>query len=800
MHSKIYFLVVSTLLIMSNVTVAIPADNHTETLAWDRQAATVPQQAEKLVQYLLRKAHDQKQLVILEHVMTHHDDRYLKMILPVVSEHAKLWALAHVLETQDRKRVRCFLNSGMSENDLLKSAINYCGMKEIEFALSLGADPCKKFSDGTPPILLAAQLDHPDTIAIVKYLISQGAGMDEYFDDWLSNEPFQDTPFGYTPLMAAARNGNRELVAYLLDLGADLHARDTAGHSPFGEAVKFAVTPPDSRNAQSPEERLAFVSWMLDLGANIQLADREGWTPFLQAVEHQNHALINLFVRRGADTRVHTNDGCTALHLALAHTDPLLIDKMLYLDVDIHAQRSDGCSALMLAVKGQHQTAVEKLLRMGAEVNAKDQQGQTALFYAVRASSDKMIQALLDRGADLSVRDRRGITLLMHALTDEFFSEDRIRFLLKHEAVRQTINARTDRGETTLTLFLKRSNIDPSFGFDTPEPDASSKDMIRISELLMSHGAKWAESAKIGPTVLPHECIESPELLRYLVEKGMDLTQTDSEGRNVLMVPCFSTTPELFDYLIAHGADPHLRDKQGRTLLMHLCRKGNDDLLAWIMSKQPYSLNEQDHAGNTALMYAAQSQNKVVIEWLLQSGARLDVVNKHGKHAGMFLWDKPYSFSPIVEQWTELREIFKQFRKLGLSLDQRDGKGDTMLMYAARQNMVYVIFLLEEGADINAQNNEGETVLLQAVAQAKGGCDSPFEASGPEKEMILLLLRAGADVNVIARDGSTALDRAQTEDVREQLVRAGAKTSETLHEEERRRSKSNPPEMGWGMP
>lgn len=539
---------------------------------------------------------------------------------------------------------------------------------------------------------------------------------------------------------------------------------------------------------------------MLDLGANIQLSDQEGWTPFLQAVEHQNHELIDLLICRGADTRVHTNDGRTALHLALAHTDPLLIDKMLFLDVDIHAQRSDGCSALMLALKGYHPTAVEKLLRMGADVNACDQQGQTALFYAVRSSSDKVVQALLDQGADLSVRDRRGTTLLMHALTDEFFSEDRIRFLLKHEAVRKTINARTDRGETALTLFLKRSHIDPTFGFCDGKPDTSSKDMIRISELLMSHGAKWAESAKIGATVLPHECIESPEVLRYLVEKGMDLTQTDSEGRNVLMVPCFSTTPELFDYLIAHGADPYFRDKHGRTLLMHLCREGNDDLLAWMMSKQPHDINEQDRNGNTALMHAVQSKKQIVVEWLLRSGARLDMKNKQGKHAVMFLWDHFYEYDPEEKQWRALRQIFKQFRKLGLSLDQRDGKGDTMLMYAARQNMACVEFMLEEGADINAQNNEGETVLLQTVAQAKGGYGSPFEASGPEPDLIPLLLRAGADVNVLAHDGSTALDRAQDEEVRELLIQAGAKTSETLHEEERRRSKLNPPVIGWDMP
>ena len=166
----------------------------------------------------------------------------------------------------------------------------------------------------------------------------------------------------------------------------------------------------------------------------------------------------------------------------------------------------------------------------------------------------------------------------------------------------------------------------------------------------------------------------------------------------------------------------------------------------------------------------------------------------------MFLWDHFYEYDPEEKQWRALRQIFKQFRKLGLSLDQRDGKGDTMLMYTARQNMTCVEFMLEEGVDINAQNNEGETVLLQTVAQAKGGYGSPFEASGPEPDLIPLLLRAGADVNVLARDGSTALDRAQDEKVRELLIRAGAKTSENLHEEERRRSKLHQPVIGWGMP
>jgi len=49
------------------------------------------------------------------------------------------------------------------------------------------------------------------------------------------------TPVGATPLMLAARAGNAALVEALIDKGADLHAEDEFGHTPWLQAVVRAM-------------------------------------------------------------------------------------------------------------------------------------------------------------------------------------------------------------------------------------------------------------------------------------------------------------------------------------------------------------------------------------------------------------------------------------------------------------------------------------------------------------------------------------------------------------------------------
>ena len=69
--------------------------------------------------------------------------------------------------------------------------------------------------------------------------------------------------------------------------------------------------------------------------------------------------------------------------------------------------------------------------------------------------------------------------------------------------------------------------------------------------------------------------------------------------------------------------------------------------------------------------------------------------------------------------------------------------------------------LIDNGADIDAVNDDGKTAALQA--SKKGHLDA-----------LNLLIAAGADLNIIAGDGEGALNVAKTDAIRDVLIAAGA--------------------------
>jgi ankyrin repeat protein len=99
-------------------------------------------------------------------------------------------------------------------------------------------------------------------------------------------------------------------------------------------------------------------------------------------------------------------------------------------------------------------------------------------------------------------------------------------------------------------------------------------------------------------------------------------------------------------------------------------------------------------------------------------------------------------------------------------------------MYASRYGEVDVAeFLVSKGADVNAKNDDGETVLMAA-------CDMEYpEGSEPPSQsghylVVKLLLARGSDINVKMKNGTTALTLAYRhwhKQIVGLLVNAGAK-------------------------
>lgn len=103
--------------------------------------------------------------------------------------------------------------------------------------------------------------------------------------------------------------------------------------------------------------------------------------------------------------------------------------------------------------------------------------------------------------------------------------------------------------------------------------------------------------------------------------------------------------------------------------------------------------------------------------------------------------------------------------KKGADVNARNYHGQTILMKAAEYSSPEIVkILIEAGADINA-HNDGRTALIVAAQR-----HSP--------EIVKILIDAGADVNAKTRHGETAWSRYGNPEVNKILEDAGAKIPE----------------------
>ena len=169
--------------------------------------------------------------------------------------------------------------------------------------------------------------------------------------------------------------------------------------------------------------------------------------------------------------------------------------------------------------------------------------------------------------------------------------------------------------------------------------------------------------------------LAKPSLIRALVTKGANIFRANIGGETALMRAVASTNnhdqssfPELLDLL---GPTIEVRDARGRTLLHHMaiasaikgrssaCRYYLDSLLEFVVrqgsapNSQPSSfngdptpqpkrrpiglarfmseiVNAQDLSGDTALNLAARTNNKSIIQQLLEVGANPSIPNRGG--------------------------------------------------------------------------------------------------------------------------------------------------------------------------
>jgi ankyrin repeat protein len=286
------------------------------------------------------------------------------------------------------------------------------------------------------------------------------------------------------------------------------------------------------------------------------------------------------------------------------------------------------------------------------------------------------------------------------------------------------------------------------------------------------------------PTAFPLAIVhQNPEILPTLLQefqtvqvRGMPLEVVvnlpfDFNGQPIMpihLAMSYGPPPvraQRIQVLLDYGANGNEQDENGDTILHLAVREGTWDILQVLLDDFNIDVNVTNNQQHTPLYDAVQLSTPAHSEILQRLLACTDIdVDCSNAEGNTLLWE-----ASLAENY----EIVDLLIQNGANVYAENNTGITPFhLVAARGNPRLVRPFLASGADINGRNRFQETPLHVAVRENN------------QAIVQLLLSYPGIEVNLLDEDGHTALDLCDIEPKRAPmeitLIAAGAKTSEDI--------------------
>src|SRR5882672_9829711 len=434
--------------------------------------------------------------------------------------------------------------------------------------------------------------------------------------------------------------------------GAGANAADAAQRKDK-DALKTLVKQRADLNAAQPDGTTALhwaahwndaeaVSLLLRAGANAKAVNRYGATPLSEAVVSGNAAMIEALVNAGASPKTLTSEnGETVLMTAARAGNVDAVRILLDRGADVNAKETyKGQTALMWAASERHPEIVKLLLEHGADwkVRSFDREtkvprlraassispiargGFTALSFSAREGDIESARVMLDGGVDINYGDVDNTSALIVSIMNKQYTF--AKFLIDRRA---DINVAGGYGRTALYAIVDIRNEDWS-----TLPNRKAEDSLPSLEILKAILAR-------NPTSV------DAALTRPLPGRsGMDSGDTSlGAGSTPLMRAARSGDAAAMRLLLAKGADVKLTTKDGTTALLFAAGVGYRDKntrgteaeaveAVKVALDAGLDLNAENTRGESALSGAAGRGADLIVQFLIDRGAKINAKSKQG--------------------------------------------------------------------------------------------------------------------------------------------------------------------------
>lgn len=194
-------------------------------------------------------------------------------------------------------------------------------------------------------------------------------------------------------------------------------------------------------------------------------------------------------------------------------------------------------------------------------------------------------------------------------------------------------------------------NYDPHAQF-SPLLNAGQNNHVDVLDYLIKHGGDRSREYYSEDLLL--ECLDNYNVVKYLLERGMDANVHDLSNKSLLHFTCIigyfaismllieygakidvidvrGDTPlhcainamhcDLVDFLLDNNANPNIQNVDGDTPLILAGKLGYIELV-WLLCKYDVDVNVKNKEGKSAIDYVLADDNIVVVEFLRKRGAK----------------------------------------------------------------------------------------------------------------------------------------------------------------------------------
>ncbi|KAF7972046.1 hypothetical protein HWV62_19181 [Athelia sp. TMB] len=595
--------------------------------------------------------------------------------------------------------------------------------------------------------------------------------------------------YGGAALIVAASRGNEHIVNNLLQSGVDVNSS--------------GWLPPESMTMRRGHE--AVMKILLTDGVDVNTPLKQFSTALHAASSGGYHYIVRSFLLHDGDISARGEDGETPLDLAArqGHQEVVTLlergemlsalnlasakgelDEVRRLlkhransdilpslrhssgerpEPDPYATRHELVKALLNAARGGHRDIFTLLLKAGVQsVQDQDQVLRAAFREALMHGHENILEALLENGANINAWAGSGA--IYKALKKGYSSVARV-------LIANGGNVKIRGSDGSFALHLAASLGDEA-----------------LVHLLLKSGAEPNCADETDTTALhiaTAQCHIS--VIRCLISNGADVNMPANDGMTALHLASWQGHEDLVLQLLGSGADSRLQDAAGQTAL-HIASSAGHKGVVQSLIKYGTDLDTRQGNGNTALILGAESGHEDIVSLLLESGADPNIRGDRGATALHVVSSLDMA---AVQQW-RLPDIPGQTRQPHKPDHADDEEADEDFHYredtwiadgdednvwdasstptsektafslpsmaavavgmkiekhkvAIQRQKAILVLLHAKGADINAQDDSGDTALHKALKRSR-------------KDVARWLLVHGCDPTIPGDDAQTSLD------------------------------------------